>query len=292
MIRAAGPIDPEIGMLQVQDLEGKTLGLVSNFALHLDTVGGLRWSADYPFFIEQSLKTTLGAEAVSIFGLGCCGDINHVDPTATERLTTDKIGTALAGTMAEAMGSLQSISSDRLHVRHAIVPLPLQEANSQQVAESISVMKRVAAGEPVEFFDHVTAHKTLLIDRMKNRPTLAGPDDPTSLLFTNTWAGVGDTLPVDVNVVTIGDDVAIVCLPGEVFAELGLAIKRNSPFRTTLIMTLSNSVESCYIPTRAAYVGGGYEVTNSTVQPGSGEILVEASLRLLRDAASTNQQTP
>ncbi|MFN8706787.1 MAG: hypothetical protein ACK50J_08915, partial [Planctomyces sp.] len=72
---------------------------------------------------------------------------------------------------------------------------------------------------------------------------------------------------------------------GEVFVELGLAIKKGSPFRNTMVIELSNGIETLYIPTRAAYPGGGYEVTNSAVEPGSGEMLVEASLRLLRESA-------
>ncbi len=86
--------------------------------------------------------------------------------------------------------------------------------------------------------------------------------------------------------ICLGKDLAIVCLPGEVFVDLGLAIKRGSPFRTTLVVELSDCVETLYIPTRGAYAGGGYEVTNSAVQPGSGEMLVESALTLLRTAAS------
>ena len=70
--------------------------------------------------------------------------------------------------------------------------------------------------------------------------------------------------------------------------ELGLAIKRGSPFRTTLVVELSNCVETFYVPTRAAYAGGSYEVTNSTLLPGGGEMLVEEALRQLRSAASRN----
>ena len=126
------------------------------------------------------------------------------------------------------------------------------------------------------------------IDTMRNTPPFAKPNDPTSLLFTHCRAGIGENLPVDVQTICIGQDLAIVCLPGEVFVDLALTIKRNSPFRTTLIVELTNSVETCYIPTQAAYAGGSYEVTNSTVKPGAGELLVEASLRLLQDAASAN----
>jgi hypothetical protein len=91
---------------------------------------------------------------------------------------------------------------------------------------------------------------------------------------------------VDVTVFTVGRDVAIVCLPGEVFVDLGLAIKRASPFRTTMLIELSNAVETIYIPHRAAYAGGSYEVTNSALQPGAGEMLVETAVSLLREAAT------
>ena len=93
-------------------------------------------------------------------------------------------------------------------------------------------------------------------------------------------------------VIALGRETAIVCMPGELFVDLGLAIKQASPFRTTLVVELCNCVETIYIPPRAAYAGGSYEVTNSAVQPGSGEKLVEAALRMLREAAELNGAVP
>jgi hypothetical protein len=40
-----------------------------------------------------------------------------------------------------------------------------------------------------------------------------------------------------------------------------------------------------YVPTRAAYAGSSDEVTNSAVEAGSGEMLVEAGLMLLAEIA-------
>ena len=54
-----------------------------------------------------------------------------------------------------------------------------------------------------------------------------------------------------------------------------------------MVVELSNCVETVYVPTRAAYAGGSYEVTNSALQPGGGEILVETALSLLREAATS-----
>ncbi|MFZ9090686.1 MAG: hypothetical protein ACO3FE_11400, partial [Planctomycetaceae bacterium] len=100
-------------------------------------------------------------------------------------------------------------------------------------------------------------------------------------------AGCGSTLPLRIHAISIGRDLAIVCLPGEVFVELGLTIRRASPFRTTMLIELSNCVETYYVPTQAAFAGGGYEPNNSTLQPGAGELLVEESLRLLQQLASS-----
>ena len=176
-----------------------------------------------------------------------------------------------------------------LEVRTGIVQLPLQESTKDDVEKAVIIMKAAKAGESVEFLDHVTAHKRLLIDQIRNKPRFASTDDARlALLMTSSWEGIGATLPAEVNVITLGKDLAIVALPGEVFVELGLAIKRGSPFRTTLVVELSNAVETCYVPTRAAFAGGSYEVTNSTLQPGAGEMLVEAALKQLRSAASRN----
>jgi hypothetical protein len=57
VLRAAGPIDPQIGLLLCRNDAGRPVGILSNFALHLDTVGGTEWSADYPFHIERRCGT-------------------------------------------------------------------------------------------------------------------------------------------------------------------------------------------------------------------------------------------
>ena len=59
-----------------------------------------------------------------------------------------------------------------------------------------------------------------------------------------------------------------------------------------MVVELSNCVETAYVPTRVAYAGGGYEVANSMLQAGAGEMLAEAALRLLRETASAENTSP
>jgi neutral ceramidase len=290
VIRSAGPIDPEVGLLLVRSAQSKQpLGIFSSFALHLDTVGGLNWSGDYPYYVEQELRKSVTPGLISIFGNGCCGDINHIDPNRTERNKTDFIGRSLAGTIEGAVGSLRAVDAPVLRVEHAVVRVPLPEISAADVKHSEMLLKAARAGQKVDFFEHVTAYKTVMLDGLRNQPAYSHPENYLKFGLSHTLAGSGDSLPVDVHAICLGKDVAIVSLPGEVFVDLGLAIKRGSPFRTTLVVELSDAVETMYIPTRGAYAGGGYEVTNSAVQPGSGEMLVESALRLLRTAASASK---
>ena len=71
---------------------------------------------------------------------------------------------------------------------------------------------------------------------------------------------------------------------GEVFVDLGIAIKTASPFKTTLVIELTNDGPG-YIPTRRAFAEGSYETVNSRVKPGGGEMLVETAIELLTDLA-------
>lgn len=294
VVRAAGPIDPEIGLLAIGEAEGgQTRGILSNFALHLDTVGGTRWSADYPAFIERTLREAIGPEVISIFATGCCGDINHSDPSRKERNKADFIGGSIGGSIASQLDRLQLVTSAELCVKSQTVQLPLEDASPQEVQRAIEILALARRQEKVEFFDHVTAYKKLILDQFLHHQPHAKTSEHITWGLSHSMAGIGKSLPVDVTVIAVGHDVAIVCLPGEVFVELGLAIKQASPFRTTLLVELSNAVETIYIPHRAAYAGGSYEVTNSALQPGGGEMLVETALTLLREAATqTGQSKP
>ena len=97
---------------------------------------------------------------------------------------------------------------------------------------------------------------------------------------------------VEVQVVALGNEVAWVSLPGEIFTELGLAIKQDSPFPLTIIAELANGSIG-YIPSRRAYAQGNYEVVSARCAEGSGERLVDAAVKLLRElqVESTHQPT-
>src|SRR5262249_4106186 len=87
---------------------------------------------------------------------------------------------------------------------------------------------------------------------------------------------------VEVQAVVRGADAPWVSLPGEIFVELGLALKLDSPYRTTIVTELANGAIG-YIPSRRAYAQGNYEVVSARCAEGSGERLVNAAVKLLNE---------
>jgi neutral ceramidase len=93
-------------------------------------------------------------------------------------------------------------------------------------------------------------------------------------------AGMGQSLTTEVQAFRIGE-AAVVGLPGEIFVELGMAIKAGSPIQPTFVAELVGDSVG-YLPTRKAYDEGGYEVTATIFAPGAGEMLVDVAVELMR----------
>jgi hypothetical protein len=223
VVRAAGPIDPQIALLTVRDDAGKLCGILSNFALHLDTVGGMKWSADYPFFIEQTLRKASGSDVISIFGTGCCGDINHVNPRSKDRIRR----------------TLSAIRSANRFTGNATIEAPRRRIWSKSQVVHCRCKRDEGRGHPASrssrrptqrksTLEHVTAYKKLVLDQLRHREPHAVAVEHITWGLSRSLAGVGETLPVDVTVMTLGRDVAIVCLPGEIFV-VGLASSKARP---------------------------------------------------------------
>jgi hypothetical protein len=270
IVRPEGPIDPELRFLLARDAQQRPIASLTNFALHLDTVGGNQYSADYPYYIEQSLQAQFGQDFVSLFGTGCCGDVNHYDVTrpGPQRghvdgyQTTKYLGEAFAKTIQEKlMPALSAGGEPSLAVRHATVHLPLQTYTDAELAWA-----QAGGNEPL----------------VPERPFLQGFRRSKILSLHRLRQTHGERLPVEVQVFRLTPRLAVVTLPGEIFTELGKAIKTASPFEHTLVIELAND-NPAYVPTRWAMANGDYEAVNSRLQAGGGEAMVQVAVKLLHE---------
>ncbi|HTU22639.1 MAG TPA: hypothetical protein VMG10_31660 [Gemmataceae bacterium] len=267
IVRAAGPVDPDVGLLRLRSGD-KDLALLTVFALHLDTVGGTEYSADYPFHLERKLRSVLGPESVSLFGAGTCGDINHIDVSKKDpqkgQLEAARIGSTLGDTVRDALPKLSPVRAPRLAVRRAVVQAPLQKYSDEAIKQARKDMAKIGTRD-LPFLKQVEAYKIVSLQMLP-----------------------AETLPMEVQVFRLSDEAALVGLPGEVFVDLGLAIKKASPFRVTLVVELCNDAPG-YVPTIKAFKEGSYETVNSRVKPGEGEKLVEAATRLLKELGQSSK---
>ena len=91
-----------------------------------------------------------------------------------------------------------------------------------------------------------------------------------------------NTVPVNITVAHIGNDVAFVGFNVEMLTEIGMAIKKGSPYKHTFIITHCNG-SSGYLPPAELYKEGGYEVSSTHFEIGSADMVVKKALRMLYD---------
>jgi Neutral/alkaline non-lysosomal ceramidase, N-terminal len=271
IIKPAGTIDPDVPVLFFETADKKPVATYVNYAVHLDNIGEPLISADMPATLSRCLADFTGPEMVTLFTAGCCGDVNHVDVhwNAPQRgfANPARMGIILAGEVLRTWPRLAPIDPAPLRVKSEKVTLPLAKFEKDDIEQAQATVARMSgeASKRPAFMEMVQAFKVLDVAERNGKPH-----------------------EVEVQVIALGDDVAWVSLPGEIFTELGLAIKQDSPFPTTIIAELANGLLG-YIPSRRAYAQGNYEVVSARCGPGSGELLVDAAVKMLQElhAAST-----
>ena len=261
IVRSAGPTDPDVPMMLARDAAtGKPFAGLTVFAMHCDTIGGTEYSADYPFFLQETLRAAFGQDFISAFGAGTCGDLNQVNVSTKEPFKgfgpSEKYGRTLGQTVIESQKQLHAITRPAFAVRHETIQAPLREVTPAELADAKAKMEQLT-DERAPFMMKVVAVRTLDL------------------------AQKGSHWPLEVQVFRWDADTAVVCLPCEIFVELGLAIKRASPFERTMVISICNDRPS-YVPTKKAFTEGSYEITNARVKPGVGEMLVDTAIELLK----------
>ena len=263
IIKPAGPIDPQVPVVYFrQTVNKRPLAVYVNYAVHLDNVGGDLISADLPYTVTESLRRAIGASLVTVYTSGSCGDLNHIDVNWSEpqkgHENAARMGTILSGEVLKAWPQLGGVDGS-LQVRRRIVQLDIPEVSAGAVENAKEIVNSGDDKSRSSFMQLVNAHKVLDVAEREGAP-----------------------FEVEVQVFTLGDSLAWVALPGEIFVELGLDLKSSSPFEQTMVAELSNGSIG-YVPTSRAYRQGAYEVVSARCVKGSGERLVNAALDLLTE---------
>ena len=290
----SGFVDHEVLVTAIDDLDGKPVATLVNYACHPTIMGpeNRLITPDYPGVLRETVENIIGGKC--LFLQGAAGNQGPVDGYTGDTAVYRRLGKQLG------------IEASR--VRLNIDPVPREEKletilasgadlgiySFDQVGESddsfglldsvasLAIKEMPPESEVQANFDRITAN---LDNVRKNGGTIdeikqaAFPAKRETLLLrhTQTFGKGGGTHDIPIQVIRIGNT-ALVAIPVEPFAEIGTAVKERSPADWTLFSGYSNGYYG-YLPMAYAYPEGGYEVgPTAPFEPGAAEQMIEDCL--------------
>lgn len=268
LVEPAGPTDPRVTVLSVQTADGRPLALFANYSLHY--VGDMpALSADYfgvfADLVGQKLKA--GKGFVGMLSNGTSGDVNNINfrepapklrPGERSREVADAVATAGVKALAQAEYSTRG----GLKVVSKTIELGVRKPSAEEIKRAEGVLEK-AKGRDLKTAEETYARETVLL------------------------AKYPDTVAVPLQVLVI-DGCAVAAIPCEVFADIGLSVKKASPFKTTCVVSLANGYFG-YLPTPEHHALGGYETwraRSSFLEVDASVKIEKAIAELLKDAAT------
>ena len=248
VVKPAGPVDPDVGVLAVEALDGRPISVLGNYALHyVGDVGGGDISADY-FASWADAMERLAGEAgsrryppfVPLLTNACSGNINNVDVLHGSAGHTPpythirQVADALAAECHRVWRGLRF--SDTVPLAASVEELEL--ALRMPSPEDLAAARRTLSSAPAT-------------GQLRDRAQIYARE---TVILAETYPNMVRT---PLQALRIGD-LAIGTWPGEAFVELGLEVKAKSPFRPTMLIELANDYRG-YIPTVEGFQQGGYE---------------------------------
>jgi hypothetical protein len=273
LVHPAGPTDPDVSLLSVVEPGGKARALLANYSLHY--VGGIpadMLSADYFGEFSKEIRQRLAPNAapdefLGILSNGTSGDINNINffkprPGAKPFQRIREVAGRVADVAAQAQRQIKHQAWVPLSMREREIELGVRKPNSEQVQKA----------------------QELLANLKDKAPNPVREYYAKSTLRLNQWP---DTVKIKLQALRIGD-LAITTIPCEVFAEIGLEIKRRSPLRPVFVVQLANGYNG-YLPTPQQHALGGYETwraPSSYLEVTASRKMTETLLEMLSEMTS------
>ncbi|MDQ3624343.1 MAG: neutral/alkaline non-lysosomal ceramidase N-terminal domain-containing protein [Verrucomicrobiota bacterium] len=270
--RPAGPTDPDITILSVQGAKREPLAVYANYSLHY--VGGMpkaMVSADYfgEFARLMPSRVRAGEGFVAMMSNGASGDINNIPfgVTRPPREPFEQIRIVAQKAADAAWFAHRKIERHQSEVRLGMlqreITLKIRRPTAEQIAEAKAVL---------EAKDEAAKAKLPRLAESYARRALS-------------LAEASETITLPLQALRIGD-LAICAIPFETFVEIGLELKKRSPFPQTMVIGLANAYNG-YLPTPEQHQLGGYETWLGTnrVQEDSSVIITDHLLQMLAELA-------
>ena len=224
-----GPVDHDLPMLVVKDLDGALRAVYVSYACHCVNLSDNRISGDWAGYAQELIERR-HPKCSALVSIGCGADANPVTGVVGDRADVaeghgmeiaEEVGRLLEGPLLPVRGPL-SAKSDRIDL--PLAPLPAREEWE----------RRARAESPA---GHHARHQLEKLDRGEKLATEIG-------YSIRTWS--------------FADSLAIVFLPGEVVVDYSKRLKRELDRHRLWINAYSNGCPG-YVPSERILTEGGYE---------------------------------
>jgi hypothetical protein len=141
-VASVGPIDPEIGVLKLDRLDGRPLAVLYQFACHpIQGHNGSQNTSDYVGIGSKVIEENLGEGAIALFFQGCGGDINPVVYKNVNGLRdAEPIGQRLGLSTLQAIRKIKTeatptlkLINESLRLPRANIPPRIAQLESEQL---------------------------------------------------------------------------------------------------------------------------------------------------------------
>ncbi|MBE5869304.1 MAG: hypothetical protein E7293_10200 [Lachnospiraceae bacterium] len=281
-----GEVDQRINMLRF-DREGGHSVVLVNFGIHSDTVNGDFLSADFPGWMRKTVEKALDGTKCMFFP-GAQGDVGstNVHPSGGDLNDTEIsfdnemkspgmarfVGRALAGTVLQVYDKVAYVDVDDIHVLPKEIMLPANVPAPEDLPLAHKYKELHDAGRDAEIPYTAMELTTVVAEALRMCRLEHGPME-----FKMELTGI-----------QIGP-VALLGVPGELFSETGMELKKNDDWAMVLPCVLTNGSEG-YFPPKSAYEEGGYEARTSQYKSGVAEVLVSGGKELLDDLKRVTEE--
>jgi hypothetical protein len=270
----AGPIDPDVGVMAIEALDGRPIAVWGNYALHyMGDVGPGHISADYFGYWARAMARMAGASSnetfppfVAMLTNACSGDINNIDVLKGSRthlapyVKMRRVAEMLAAESFRTWRSMEFTDAAALGASLEEIEFGLRLPPAEEVEKARRILAAAPPGELKQSHE-IYARETVIMAETFPKRVLA----PVQAMRIGAL-GIGT-------------------FPGEAFVELGLEIKAKSPFKPTLIVELANDYRG-YVPTLRALDEGGYETWRAKSSCLEKEAAGKITASLLRQLAA------
>ncbi|MDD4107678.1 MAG: hypothetical protein PHH93_03050, partial [Prolixibacteraceae bacterium] len=169
-----------------------------------------------------------------------------------------------------------------LEIVNKIIYLPIQDYTREELEWS------------KEKDEPIYPERSFLTQRRRLKISVWGVQPPLEQLRNHeavvpAVSGEPWRIPVEIHVFKLDEQTAIVTMPGELFTEFGIDLKKRSPFANTMLIELANA-DIAYIPTIRGFKEGDYEAVNSRLVPGSGEKMIDTAIQILEELKDNKSQ--